>query len=253
VAAVLVLRVPGRPAGQQDTEAAAAESTAAAAATAADASPAKTGYLHQVTRNARTLIDAASRDRFIAGLTLTSFFYTCAMGVERILLLALVHDRFAKTPGTYGWLLGAMALGAVSGALLGGRLGRFGHGTLYVVGNVAEALVWVALIVVHGRPEAIGLMLLAGVLEAVATVVFFAEVQRRVAATLIGYYYAAILPLMDACFLIGYLAGGVLAHAGISATAWCAAGLIAVPVLATMGWYRSPAPAVGEAVLEPSV
>jgi MFS family permease len=242
IAAVLVLWVPARPAAAEpEADADVVEGSA------------KSRYLRHVVRNTRTLIDAASGDRFIAGLTLTSFFYTCAMGVERVLLLALVHDRFAGAPDTYGWLLGAMALGAVSGALLGGRLGRFGHGTLYVVGNLAEALVWVALIVVHHRPEALVLMLLAGVLEAVATVVFFAEVQRRVAPTLIGYYYAAILPLMDATFLLGYLAGGILAHAGVSAMAWASGALIALPILATVGWYRTPAPAVAEVVMEAAV
>jgi hypothetical protein len=141
----------------------------------------------------------------------------------------------------------------VTGALLGGRLGRFDHGTLFVAGNLAEALVWISPIAVHSRPAAVALVLAAGMLEAVATVVFFAEVQRRVRPDLIGYYYTAILPLLDACSLVGYLAGGLLTHAGVTAAACCAAGLIALPVLATVRWYRVPVTAVAVAEAEVAV
>jgi hypothetical protein len=200
------------------------------------------GVMATVAANARELAAAAGRDRFIAGLTVTAFPYVIAGSISRIMLLTMTQTRFAADQGIFGWLLGALSLGAVIGALLCGRIRGIDYGTLYVLGNILEAGVWLGLTAVHNRYVAIGAVFLAGILEAAPTVVFIAENQRRLSPELLGYYYAALYPLIDTAATIGFLIGGVLIRHGVVVSGWCVALLIALPVLATMRWYRVPAP-----------
>lgn len=228
VAALLVFRVPARKPGQP-----------AEAVKGSAPGTVGPGYFRGVTAHARMLIETISRDKFIAGLTLTALTYVAAVSVGRILLLTLAQSRFGATSGTFGWLLASMSLGAVLGATLTGRLGSFSYGLLYIAGNCLEAAVWVGLIAIHERTIAIGVLFLAGFLESIATVVFFAAVQRGLPPEIVGYYYAVIMPFTGAASVAGYLVGGVLASQGVTALAWCVAALIAAPVLMTAPWYRS--------------
>ncbi|NUP49604.1 MAG: MFS transporter [Catenulispora sp.] len=224
-AALLVLRVPNaRPRGGPDRE--------------------RRGFLATVAGSARLLASTISGDRFVAGLTLTAFPYVAATAIARIMLLTMTQTRFAAHPGLYGWLLGAISLGAVLGALLSGHASRIDYGTLYIAGNLVEAVVWLALTVVHDPYVALAAVFLTGILEAAPTVVFFAEVQRRLRPDLIGYFYAAVMPLIDAAATGGYLLGGALIRHGVALSGWCVALLIAVPVLATVRWFRVPPPSV---------
>jgi MFS family permease len=200
------------------------------------------GILATVAGNAKALAAAASRDRFVAGLTVTAFPYVMAASISRIMLLTMTQTRFAADKGVFGWLLGALSLGAVIGALLCGRIRGIDYGTLYVLGNILEAGVWLGLTAVHNHYVAIAAVFLAGILEAAPTVVFFAENQRRLSPVLLGYYYAALFPLVDTAATIGYLIGGVLIRHGVAVSGWCVALLIAAPVLATVRWYRVPVP-----------
>jgi MFS family permease len=200
------------------------------------------GVMATVAGNAKALVAAAARDRFVAGLTLTAFPYVIATSIARIMLLTMTQTRYAADKGIFGLLLGGLSLGAVVGALLCGRLRGIDYGTLYVLGNVLEAGVWLGLTAVHNHYVAVAAVFLAGILEAAPTVVFIAENQRRLSPELLGYYYAALYPLIDTAATIGYLIGGVLIRHGVTVSGWCTALLIAVPVLATVRWYRGPAP-----------
>ncbi|GAA1974863.1 MFS transporter [Catenulispora subtropica] len=228
-AALLVLRVP-----------------AAKRPDRADAE--RRGFLATTVGNLRLLVTTASGDRFVAALTLTAFPYVAASSIARIMLLTMAQTRFAGHPGLFGWLLGAISLGAVLGALLSGRVSRIDYGTLYIAGNLIEAAVWLGLTTVHNPYVALVAVFLTGILEAAPTVVFFAEVQRRLRPELLGYFYAAVMPLIDAALTGGYLLGGALIHHGVTLSGWCVAVLIAVPVLATVRWYRVPPPALSASI-----
>ncbi|GAA2020559.1 hypothetical protein GCM10009839_16610 [Catenulispora yoronensis] len=199
-------------------------------------------FLALVAANTRLLVTTTSRDRFVAGLTVTAVPYVVASSIARIMLLAMAQTRFASHPGLYGWLLGAISLGAVLGALMSGLAGRVDYGTLYIAGNLIEAAVWLGVPMIHNPYAALVAVFCTGILEAAPTVVFFAEVQRRLSPELLGYFYAATMPLIDAAATAGYLLGGVLIKHGVTPSGWCVALLMAVPVLATMRWYRVPPP-----------
>ncbi|MCW5252465.1 MULTISPECIES: MFS transporter [unclassified Streptomyces] len=180
---------------------------------------------------------AVARDRFLLGLTLTGFTYVGAVSVGRMFLLGLAADSFPGHSGFYGYLLGAMAIGAVVGGVLVGRLVRFHSGVLYIVGNVVEAVLWVSLVHVSSAPLALALLFLAGITESVATAVFFAEAQSRLPAHLAGHYYAALIPLTDACSLVGAVLGASLTAASLLGASVTIAALIALPVLLSAPWY----------------
>ncbi|MER7766843.1 MFS transporter [Kitasatospora sp. NPDC096140] len=237
LAGALMYAVPG-PAAQPD---AAADRDAAA-----EGDPARPTGWRALAReayvdNTRSLLRTIGKDRFMRGLTLTAFTYVCAVSVGRFALIQLGAVEFHDVPGFYGYLAGAMALGGVVGGLLAGRLTRFRNGSLYVAGNVLEAVAWIAVAATGSTVLALLMMCAAGVLESIATTVFFAEAQTRVPEEVAGYYYAALIPLTEAFGFAGAGLGATVAAWSGSAAAVCAAALIAVPVLLTARWYRIPA------------
>ncbi|MER7582340.1 MFS transporter [Kitasatospora sp. NPDC097691] len=191
--------------------------------------------------NTRSLLRTIGKDRFMRGLTLTAFTYVCAVSVGRFALIQLGAVEFHAVPGFYGYLAGAMALGGVVGGLVAGRLTRFRNGSLYIAGNILEAVAWIAVATTGSTVLALLMMCAAGVLESIATTVFFAEAQTRVPEEVAGYYYAALIPLTEAFGFAGAGLGAAVAAWSGSAAAVCAAALIAVPVLLTARWYLAPA------------
>lgn len=240
LAAVLILRVPRAPAPKERP----AEPTTPASAAARRRTP-RRRTVRQVrtayTVNTRTLVRATTEDPYLLGLTVTAFTYVAAVAVGRFVLLRLGEDKFHDIPGCYGYLVGAMAVGGIVGGLFAGRLGRFSSGRIYILGNVLEGAVWIAVVYVPPT-AAVALMCVAGVLESTATAVFLAEVQVRIRPDAMGYYYAALIPFTDTCGFAGTSVGAVVANWSTAAGALCTAGLMAVPILLTARWYFTPAP-----------
>lgn len=190
--------------------------------------------------NTRRLIRECSNDRFIRGLTLTAFTYVLAVGVGRFVLIELGEGRFGQVTGFYGYLVAAMGIGGVLGGLLAGRLSKLSGAFVYIFGNVAEALIWVLVVLAPNQATALVLMCVAGILESLATAVFFAEVQKRVSDEATGYYFAALIPITDACGFAGTALGAVVTGWSAQAAAFCTATLIALPVVLTARWYITP-------------
>lgn len=249
LAALLVLRLPqARPGGGRDA--------ATGAEAPPDARPERNGTAaaplkaraarllrHSYVDSTRGLFQAVGRDRFMLGLTLTGFTYVAAVAMGRLFLIRLSADHFASHPGFFGYLIGAMGLGAAAGGFLVGRLHRMRAGTLYILGNTLEAVAWIAIAHLHSPVAALAMMLVAGLLEAAATAVFFAEVQVRLPNHLSGYYYAALVPLSDACNALGAAVGAVLVASTLTGSSLVIAALMAVPVLLTARFYFHQAPA----------
>ncbi|MFC4336913.1 MFS transporter [Salininema proteolyticum] len=190
------------------------------------------------------MVGVVARDRFLLGLTLTGFFYVGAMAMGRLFLVQLADTSFPTVPGLYGYLLGAMAVGAVLGGLVVGKLRKIPNGWLYIAGNVLEAVAWAAVLYVGDPVLALGLMFFTGLTEALATAVFFAEAQKRIPERYAGHYYAALVPISDSFGVAGAVCGAALAAVSLNGTAWSIAALIALPVIATLRWYlpRSKTP-----------
>ncbi|EIE97820.1 arabinose efflux permease family protein [Saccharomonospora glauca K62] len=178
------------------------------------------------------LVRAVAGDRMLRVLVLTAFTYVGAVALGEVFVVGLAKENFAGSPGANGWLVSAMGAGGVLGALLSAWLSRFRPGPLYFFGNVLEALAWLVLPFIGVLPLALVCMVAAGFLESVATVVYFAEVQKRLPNELTGRFYASFIPLTDVFGMLGSLSGPVLlAGAGVTGGALVIAALIAVPVL----------------------
>jgi hypothetical protein len=78
---------------------------------------------------------------------------------------------------------------------------------------------------------AIAVLVLAGAFEAVGTVVFYAEVQSRLAARMTGRYFALLVPLCDAFLVLGVWVSGTLTGFGDIGLAALTAVVMAGPAL----------------------
>lgn len=115
---------------------------------------------------------------------------------------------------------------------MSGMLNRAHPGRTYFTGNVLEAGVWVIIPLITFLPMAMFLMPLAGLLESLATVVYFSEVQRRLPAKMTGLFYATFIPLADAFAMSGSVVAPVLlSESGIGAGGLMIGTLIAVPIV----------------------
>jgi Major Facilitator Superfamily len=173
-----------------------------------------------------------SGEPLVAALTFTAFGYVTAVGASRLLLTSRAKAVFG-VDSSLGFLVAAMAAGGVVGAIIGGRLGQFRQGRLYIAGNVLEAVCWPLVALVQARVVVLVLMFVAGVFESIPTVVYFAEVQTRLSPVAVGEYYALLIPLTQMCAMLGVVGGSALLVIGGALPLGIAmACLIGIPVVA---------------------
>jgi hypothetical protein len=173
-----------------------------------------------------------SGEPLVAALTFTTFGYVTAVGASRLLLTSRAKAVFG-VDASLGFLVAAMAAGGVVGATIGGRLGHFRQGRLYIAGNILEAACWPLIALVQARVVVLVLLFVAGVFESIPTVVYFAEVQTRLSPVDVGKYYALLIPLTQMCAMCGVVAGGaLLVIAGALPLGLAMACLIGLPIVA---------------------
>ncbi|MCY0942959.1 MFS transporter [Streptomyces antarcticus] len=245
-AAALLLRLPLADAAPSASGRATAPTTATAGGLRAPA-PVRwlAAWAGAMAGGARELVRMVRDDGRLSSLTLTAFTYMVALGLGRTFLAAYSLEEFASVPAMLGYLLAAMGLGGACGALITSRFRGWNQGWVYILGNALEGVCWIALIWTGNWILALALLFVAGVFESIASVVYFAEVQKRLPAQLTGKYYATLVPLSDVFLVAGTVAGGLLV--GVGGIAWSAAlvGLaMAVPVLLLVSRLVPEKPAV---------
>jgi MFS family permease len=196
-------------------------------------------WLRSPVDGGKGLIRVVRSDSALLGLSITAVTYVCALGIGRVFLAAYAVEQSDSIDGMLGYLLAAMGAGGVLGALATRLVRRRSWVGAYVAGNVLEGLCWLVLPLVGPPAAALVLLFLAGFFEAVATVVFFAAAQRRLARGYTGRYFATLLPLSNAAYMGGTLAGGAFVAAldfQLAATVVFVA--MAVPVLAAAPLLR---------------
>ncbi|KUN77855.1 hypothetical protein AQJ66_32035 [Streptomyces bungoensis] len=235
VAAALLTRLPRAADGAAARAAGRTAQTgeAAAAATVRTAVVRRLGaWARAVAGGARDLVRMVRGDGRLSSLTITAFTYMVALGLGRTFLAAYSLHGFTHVPGMLGYLLAAMGLGGALGGMAAAAFRSWNQGWVYILGNVLEGVCWVLLIATGDWYTSLALLFLAGIFESVASVVYFAEVQKRLPAGLQGRYYATLVPLSDVFLVAGTVAGGVLVdRAGVSCGAVLVGLAMALPVL----------------------
>lgn len=134
----------------------------------------------------RDMLAVVRRDSMMVALTVTAFTYVTALGINTTFLPKYSLDHFSRIPGAYGYLVAALG----AGGLTAGRLHRLHQGRLYLLENVAETAIWLVLIAAAWTIAiATALVFLVGFFESAATVVYFAEAQKRIPQDHTGRYY----------------------------------------------------------------
>ncbi|WP_406486520.1 MFS transporter [Streptomyces sp. NBC_01563] len=196
----------------------------------------------------RALLRVISDDAFIRGATLTSFSYVLAVTLGRMMLIVMGAQHYSGISGFYGWMLAAMGVGGLCGSLLIGRFKRSSTGVLYVAVMLIEAVGWLSLPWLPNFSAAMAVMSTIGTMESAGYVLYYAEVQIRIPRAHMGYFYAACIPVVDACVFLGSAFGARLAGASVSAAAVIVASVMGVPMLLTARWYFTPPGDVSETV-----
>ncbi|MCX5205041.1 MFS transporter [Streptomyces sp. NBC_00237] len=242
-ALLLVRRLPGT----------AATSSAPSTPKAAVRSNWLLSWARSLGQGATGLVRMVRGDSRLASLTVTAFTYMIALGLGRTFLASYALENFAGVPGMLGYLLAAMGLGGAVGAVVAARFRGWNQGVVYVLGNALEGGCWVALCLTGDAAVAIGLLFVAGVFESVASVVYFAEVQKRLPVELNGRYYAMLVPLSDVFLVGGTTLGGAAVLLGVGWSAVLVGLVMAAPVLvlavqlASEPRAKTPAPTAGAA------
>jgi MFS family permease len=138
--------------------------------------------------------------------TFTAMAYSVAIGARRVLLPALVLERFDARSVSYGAMVAAIAVGGVLGGSLARQLAAAGAGRSYLALSATEAALWATLLAVSEFWVTLGILVVIGFCEGTATAIFLTNVQALVPSQHIGRYFAVLSPATDLCVVLGLVA-----------------------------------------------
>lgn len=111
---------------------------------------------------------------------------------------------------TYGWIMGAIALGTVVGAVGGGRFDDFALGRFLVVGYLATSVTMGLAAYVTGFVSTLGLLFLSSIPAGAYSVIMASMTQSIVRDDLLGRVMAVTQSLTNFTVPIGGLLGGFI-------------------------------------------
>ena len=183
--------------------------------------------------HARDGLRALAALPLLKALAVGQFLAALSAGATSALLVVLAQDRLGGGGG-YGWLVGAIGLGAALGPLLIVRRLREPQRPVLVFGPYAvRGLVDLVLSAVTTVPLAAGALLFYGLSTSTGNVTFSSLLQSRVPENLRGRAFAGFDLLWQTGRLLSLLGGGLLADAiGIQAV-YLLGGLLLLGASAT--------------------
>jgi MFS family permease len=170
-------------------------------------------------------------------ITISTASYMLGLGSARIYLLQA--SEAVGRPSYYGIALALFGLGGVLGGLLAGKLPPWDETRAYGLCTLAEGALWALLLVGDPRVASVTL-LLAGVVEAMATTYFFILIQAKLPAVLNGAYFAALVPLNDGALAAGAALGGLLSMAPLGVGLVVGALLMVLPIVTAPRTFHLP-------------
>ena len=188
----------------------------------------------------------------LRGLTLTAIAQNVAFGLIGTVFLLYVNREVGFDPGILGMIFAVGGVSSFLGAMIAGRLPRFGVGAV-MIASLVVAAIGEAFIPLAAVANVVGIALLVGqqiVADAALTVYDINQVSLRQAiapARMLGRVNASLRVVEVGALLAGTVAAGVLGEAiSLRSTLWLgvAASLLAAVLLgasAVRGVQRIPA------------
>ena len=179
---------------------------------------------------ARDGVVAVARDRLLRALAVAQLLAALSAGATSALLVVLAADHLRTAPDRYGWLVGAIGVGAALGPTVLLRLIPDPRRPVFVFGPyLVRGVVDVVLASVRSLPLAAGALSVYGMATSTGAVTFTSLLQSHVTDRTRGRVFA----LMDLLWQVGRLfslgIGGVLADAvGVRAVYYLGAALLLV-------------------------
>jgi len=192
---------------------------------------------------ARAGIVALAGHRLLRALAAGQFLAALSAGATGALLVVLAREHLSLQAGDYGWLLGAIGVGAALGPLLLSKVTDDPRRAVFVLGPfVLRALVDVVLATVTGLAAAMTTLLAYGIATSTGAVTFNSLLQAETPEPLRGRVFAGFDMLWQAGRLLSLLLGGLLADTlGIQAVYYLGAALLlAATVLGHTGLRPTP-------------
>ncbi len=171
------------------------------------------------------------------------FLAALSAGATAALLVVLAQAHLNLQAGAYGWLLGAIGLGAALGPLLLTKVTDDPRRAVFVLGPfVLRALVDMVLATVTGLAAAMAALLAYGIGTSTGAVTFNSLLQAETPQPLRGRVFAGFDMLWQTGRLLSLLLGGLLADTlGIRAVYYLGAALLlAAAVLGHAGLHPTP-------------
>ena len=190
-----------------------------------------------------------AHDRLLRALAVAQTLAALSAGATSALLVVLASRRLHTSGGGYGLLLGAIAVGAVTGPLLLARLPALGRRPAVVFAAFGlRGLVDLVLATVTALPAALAALVGYGIGTSTGNVAFATVIQSHVPDRLRGRVFSAFDLIWQAMRLVSLLLGGLLADvAGIRAVYYTGGGLLVAAALAGFTVAGSAAtPAAGQ-------
>lgn len=192
---------------------------------------------------ARAGIVAVAGHRLLRALAAGQFLAALSAGATGALLVVLAQEHLTLPAGDYGWLLGAIGVGAAIGPLLLTKVTDDPRRAVFVLGPfVLRALVDVVLATVTGLAAAMAALLAYGIGTSTGAVTFNSLLQTETPQPLRGRVFAGFDMLWQTGRLLSLLLGGLLADTlGIRAVYYLGAALLlAAAVLGHAGLRPTP-------------
>ena len=183
------------------------------------------------------VLSQISRTKSIYPILIPSLAYMVMLGALQPFLFWLNIDKFGNQAETWTFLLAAQGLGAILGAIVAGFLvsklaHRYSLLHIFLIASLLEGLFHALLIFTVDHLTASIVLILAGIPEMVAFVVYFTITQKILSSRNLAMFYSLSLPLFDLFLVLGILLTSLYSAQIISLnTLWLiAVGFSIVPI-----------------------
>jgi predicted MFS family arabinose efflux permease len=192
-------------------------------------------------------LHAVWRQPILRGMVVAGLAQNLAFGLIGTVFLLYVNQEVGFDPGVLGMIFAVGGVSSFLGAMIAGRLPRFGVGAI-MVASLALAAIGEAFVPLATTANAIGVLFLVGqqiVADSALTVYDINQVSLRQAITaahVLGRVNASVRVTEFGAILLGTVAAGYIGEAvGLRETLWLG---VALSLLAAVALALSPVRAV---------